>query len=194
MSAKGDGKSKLQDLIIELLNKGRDEVDNANISIELEHHEVHEEKSFHIDAVVAADTSVSISFKTNSITEIHLVISYASQSASHIEYKEGVVITATTGTEKAVINRDRNSTNECSLLQNKSGVFVADNKVLIGATTTGGTSITEHPNWVDKKYGTNRRGEGEFILKHDTEYEFILTSDDGDKGLHIDLNWYEVDV
>ena len=79
-----------------------------------------------------------------------------------------------------------------TVLQNKSGSFVADNKILIDATVVGGTVISEHYNWSDKKYGANRRGLAEYILKEDTQYEFLLTSDDGYKGLHIEINWYEV--
>lgn len=191
MARIGEGKSRLQDLIIELINKGRD-FDNSSITIEVEHYEIHEGNSFVVCVVVASGTSLSISFKTNT-KKIHMLVCYSSESKSHMEYIEGVTITATTGTEEIIFNRDRNSDNESTVLQNKSGAFVADNKVLIDATTTGGTSIVEHSNWVDKKYGTSRRGIGEYILKTDTEYEFLLTSDDGAKGLHIDLNWYEVD-
>lgn len=192
MTQLGEGKSKIQDLMIEHMNKARDSVDEANIGITLSHHEVHHGRSFTVVTTVAAGASRSLSFKTGTTKQLHLVIGYASESTAHIEYKEGVAITATTGTEILIINRDRNSATISTVLQNKSGSFVADNKILIDATTVGGTVISTHVNWSDKKYGASRRGLGEYILKEDTQYEFILTSDDGAKGLHIELNWYEV--
>ena len=41
---------------------------------------------------------------------------------------------------------------------------VVDNKVLIDATTSGGTVISDHYNWSDKKTGAVRRGVAEYIL------------------------------
>ena len=178
-------------LITTLTNTARDDVDNAGIVIELEHHEIHEGKSYSVCISDASAASLSVSFRTPETQEIHIVISYGTESASHLEIIEGTAITATTGTEEDIHNRDRNSTNVSTLLQNKSGAFVADSKVLIDATTAGGTVIAKHYNWVDKKVGAERRGIAERILKFDTQYEILLTSDDGAKGLHIDLNWYE---
>ena len=67
--------------------------------------------------------------------------------------------------------------------------------MLVAATTAGSpTIINTHYNWADKRFGAENRGISEFELKIDTEYEFLLTSDDGAKGLHIELNWYEVTV
>lgn len=185
--------SHLKDLIRELKNQNID-LFEGYVSISFDHHEIHEENSYYASASVASDSSISISFKTGVGKRLHILVAYASEAASHIEYKEGVTITATTGTEKDLRNRDRNSSNESTVLQNKSGSFLADNNFLVGATTTGGTAIVTHVNWADKKFGTERRGIAEWILEEDTEYEFLLTSDAGDQGLHIDLNWYEVNV
>jgi len=184
-------RSHLTDLIKEFKEQYIDE-NEAYSSIDFAHHEVHEENSFNVCATAAATASKSISFKTGTGKQLHIILSYATESAAHVEVKEGVAITATSGTEDVIINRDRNSSKISTVLQNKSGAFVADNKVLIDATTVGGTIIADHKTWSTKHYGVQRRGNGEWILKEDTEYEIILTSDDGSKGLHLELNWYEI--
>jgi len=189
----GSGKSKLQDLIIELMNKGRCDVDDANINIELEHEEVHEGNSFVVTVTAAVATSLSVSLKTGTTKEIHMTVGYASESKAHLDYIEETAITATTGTATDIINRYRDSPKTSTVLQNKSGAFVAG-KVTVDATTVGGNTIITHYTWADKKYGFNRRGIAEYILMANTEYEFLLTSDDGAKGLHLELNWYEVTV
>jgi len=183
----------VQTEVTTLTNTGRDGIaaDSA-VTIELEHHEIHLGNSFTLTAITELAGSLSISFKTGTTKRIHITVGYASESKAHLEHKEKVTITATTGTEQIIYNRDRNSSLASTVLQNKSGVFVADNKVLIDATTTDGTVVTSLYNWGDKKIGAYRRGLMEYILLEDTEYEFLLTSDDGNKGLHLDLNWYEI--
>jgi len=192
-------RSHLKDLISDfttlLQSFMNNNVYNINYSysiIEFEHHQIHEGRYFTAEVVETLGASLSLSFKTGS-KEIHIIINYTTESKAHIEYKEGVTITATTGTEKALINRKRDSSNNSTLLQNKSGSYVADNKILVGATVGGGSVIVTHYNWGDKKTGAVRRGVGEYVLKKNTVYSFLLSSDDGDKGLHLDLNLYELD-
>jgi len=176
-------RSHLKDLIKDL----RDQY-----GISLEHYRIHQGNSFHISIAVVAAASLSLSFKTGTSKRLHMLISYASESESHIEYKEDVVITATSGTQKTVYNRDRESSRISTLLENKSGSYVADNKMLQDATVSAGTVFAHHQHWGDKKAGIGRRGSHEWKLALNTVYQFLLTSDDGSKGLHIMLNWYEL--
>jgi len=176
-------RSHLKDLIKDL----RDQY-----GITLEHYRIHQSKSFHISIVASAAASLSMSFKTGTSKQLHMIVSYASESKSHIQYMEGGVITATSGTQKTIYNRNRNSSRVSTVLENKSGSYVADNKILQDATVSAGTVLAHHQHWGDKKAGIGRRGSSEWKLALDTVYSFLLTSDDGSKGLHIMLNWYEI--
>lgn len=180
--------------ITTLINTGRDEVDDAAIGITLEHHEIHEGNHYSIGVATNSAGTLSLSFKTSTTKVMHMVVSYATESKAHLNIVEGVTVTATTGTEVTVYNRNRNSDKAPTMLQNKSGAFVANSKVLQDATVANGTSIAHHQHWGDKKSGGERRGMSERELKLDTEYQMLVTSDDGDKGLHLMLDWYEVSV
>lgn len=174
-----------------LLKNQHIDQDESYVTIDFPHHEVHEGNSFNVCSSVAAEVLRSVSFKTSNGKRMHLVINYNTESSAHIELKEGVTITATTGTEQAVINRDRNSGKKAELLSNKSGAWLASNMVLIDATVGGGSAILTKYSWTNKDAGTQLRGSAEWILKEDTEYEILLTSDDGAKGLDLELSWYE---
>jgi len=67
-------------------------------------------------------------------------------------------------------------------------------KVLKDATVSAGTIKAEDYEFVSKKEGAKGRASGEFDLAVNTVYQILLTSDDGDKGLHLELNWYELDA
>ncbi len=128
--------------------------DKSYVSIAFPHHEVHEGNMYVAFITVAAGSSVSLSFKTPPDKIIHFLFGdYASESGAHVQLKEEVTITATTGTEITVFNHNRNSSNEPTVLQNKSGAFVADGKILKDATTTGGTVVAEDYEFTTKKEG-----------------------------------------
>jgi len=119
---------------------------------------------------------------------------FASESKVHVQLLQGGVITATTGTEVNVFNHNHNSSNVSTILQNKSGAYVAGMKVLKDATVSAGTIKAEDYEFVSKKEGAKGRASAEFDLAVNTVYEILLTSDDGSKGLHLEINWYEIDA
>lgn len=173
---------------------GRDEYEDARISIDLPHHMIHEGKHY-MCMKNKTGTSLSLSFKTPEDSEIHMLVLINTASSAHLEIKEEVTITATSGTQISLFNRNRNSSNTSGLLENKSGTFVADEKLLQDATVSGGASIETfyvfgegNPNNFP---GNGKRSSNEIELLKDTEYQVLLTSDDGSQGLFILLDWYE---
>jgi len=161
-------------------------------TLDMEHHFIHEGSHFTAFAVVTNGASLSISFKTPSDIEVHVIHSINTESKAHIEILEDVTVTATSGTEVTIFNRNRSSNISSKLLQNKSGSFVANGKVLKDATITGGTAVDTYYTFTGKNVGMRRRDNNEFVCKKDTEYTIKLTSDDGNKGLYIQLDWYEL--
>lgn len=182
----------LNALITTFMNQHIDDGDSY-VGINFAHHEVHEGNSYFIATLLATGGAAlrSISFKTGIGRQLHLIINWNTESKATLTLTEGTAITATTGTQAQIYNKDRNSARMSNVLNNKSGAFVADGKVLIDATTVGGTVIRTLGTWSDRKQGSKDRGTFEKILKQDTEYEILITSNDGNKGLGLELNWYE---
>lgn len=169
-------------------------LDDMRPIIHFPHHEIHKGYFFSVTVDNSSATSLSLSFKTPKDTLIHMSIHMGSESASHMQVNEDVTIQAESGTETSIINRNRYLDKDSEMKQNKSGSFVADNNVLLDATMDdSGTTIEETYYFNDNNFVQGReRKTQEFVLKEDTEYEYKLISDDGAKGLEIQLNWYEV--
>lgn len=162
------------------------------IFIALEHHEIHEGDSYIVDVKVTA-ASLDLAFKIPSGTKrMHSVFQWAAESKAHFELCEGRTWNAGTGSTGTIFNRDRNNPNISQVQGDAGGSFVANMSVVQDPTgQTGGTVIHDEYSWSDKKQTVRSRDIAEFILKNDETYVAKLTSDDGSKGLHVALHWYE---
>lgn len=181
------GRSRIEDILL----RAKDNADRSFVTIDITHHQIHEGKHYSITKSESSVSSISFSFKTGGDCA-HMIYLFSSVSASYIQIKEGVSITATTGTQLNIINRNRNSSNQSCLLDNKSGSFGANDKILQDATTSGGTVIHTDEVFGATPTGKGYREENEFLLKQDTEYEIILTSSGAAQNLHLKIDWYEV--
>ncbi len=171
-----------------------DNLANAVKVIDYDHHEIHGGSAFsckHYDADLDNGDTLNLSFLVPASTgkRIHLVASGSNSSAALFELLEGPTITAESGTQTAVFNRDRNSAKE-SIITDIDGVA---NKMTEDATLTAdGTAIETVPLAAGKsKVVDATRGISEWLLKSATAYTLRITgaADNGVATLHLD--WYE---
>jgi len=160
--------------------------------IDIVHHRIHQCCVFKVDSVSAA-TSLDLAFKVpDGDKRTHFFFQWAAESMAHIQIYEGRTWTPGTGSKTPIYNRDRNSPNESYLLEDTTGEFIASMGVVKDPTgQSGGVVLHDEWTWSDRKETARSRDISEFILKNDTTYVLKLTSDDGVKGLHGVMHWYE---
>ncbi len=175
-----------------------DKMTGIPISIDYGHHEIHGGSSFRCAASIASGVaaSLSLSFKTGP-KPMHINFAWRTESKAHFTVREGGSWTTNTGTAVDIINKRRNSDRESGVLEDKSDTpaFAATMAMLQDVTSpTGGTVLTplSDISWSSKNKGIEgERSVDEFILAEGTNYTVALTSDDGNKGMAIFLDWYE---
>ena len=187
--------------MVDPLNNSRlQEFDNMfkiPIGITVAHHEIHEGCSFVSDIVdesMGDNDTLSLAFKTpNTTKRVHMIVETSLKGAGHIEIDEGGTWDVGSGTQNPIYNRDRNSTEISTLLENTtSGPFIANNAVILNASSYGaGTIIHDFYVFGEKKLGGQLRDVEEIILKKNQTYMVIATADAGTNGAQITLNWYE---
>jgi len=111
--------------------------------------------------------------------------------ASHFDILEAPTITADSGSEEDVVNRNRNSVNESGVLSIET-TQQADMVTINPTITDGGTTIHAEAMGGYKNYpGSGLVGAGKYILKQNTTYAFRLTSDTDNGVASVELFWYE---
>ena len=172
---------------------GIDLITGASTFIDYAHHEVHAGKSFRVDhssLALGVDEEISISFKTPaSGPQLHMDLLGQSTGGSTIELIEAPTI-ATDGSEVDAINRDFNSSNI------SGAISIADSPTvgkvsLDAATITGGTVKQKEVLGKGQVISGENRSLGENVLKYDTEYSAILTSNAANNVCQLTLVWYE---
>lgn len=174
-----------------------DNIHLAPVVTDITHHQVHEGESFECEAhdidMGSADTIV-LAFKTPSgPKQIHLAVAYASKADAHVDLLEAPTWTASSGTQKTIFNRFRDSAEASVVLEDKgTGSFVAsDNMIQDPDSLAGGEIVDSSYNWSDRKTTFSDRGDSEFVLKVNTQYAVRLTADAGTNAGQIKLSWYE---
>lgn len=171
-----------------------DGVTDGLVMIDYEHHEHHSGSAYAVQVFTASGTAVSIAFKTPSGTKkAHIVAEFAAESKAHLTTYEGTVWTTNTGTVVAPKQQNRSSANTSMLLEDKTATpaFTAGGVLQNPTITTAGTVISNIYTFASKQTGSSGAKRHELILDADETYSFVLTSDDGAKGLQIRLYWYE---
>ena len=172
---------------------------NRLVTIEYEHHEVHDGSMFschYVQEVTDTDDRTVIAFTTPADKEIHMVAHVASTAASNFYILEGATGTTTGATDLTVYNRDRNST-KTSLLTSIDGTAgkVSYYSLTTDTAITGGTELYNEYIGAGKQGKAAEgasRGEVEWILKKSTVYDFELkAADDNTNVQHVHLDWYE---
>lgn len=162
-----------------------DEVTRAIKTIEYEHHEIHEGRSYYAQ-IYDNDLDDTGSLIMRLITPntprwVHLNI-VVNSSLGGVFYLFENPTFSTDGTARVEYNRDRNSTNNATL-----EVFEKP------AITANGTLLQTTHIGTDGKKGSegSARGENEWILKQNEEYMIMYTSHSDNNKVRIGINWYE---
>jgi hypothetical protein len=160
------------------------------------HYHIHLGEVFALSNNNASAAAISIAFKTGS-KELHAEYKWSSESKAHFQVLKAASWTTNTGTLIALDNRKLASTKTLGILEDKTGTpaFQANEKYLIDVTSPTGTEVkglTEYCFSAKAFGGGEGRADGEIILAAATNYIFLLTSDDGAKGLGMNLSMYGI--
>lgn len=181
-------------LPVNLANAVMDPDTGGLATIEVPHYMIHLGDSYVCE--ILTTNTVSLCFRVPAGTiEPHLTVLWAAESKATFQLWEGRTWTAQSGTLQTFFNRHRDSVNESVLQEDEtSGAFQATGKLVLTPTLqANGTMIDTGRTWSDKRETTTARETLEFILREDETYVALLTSDDGNRGTHLTLNWYEVE-
>jgi len=174
--------------------------------IDYAHHEIHSGSSFHVGYSVTTASSdddvTGIMFRTpNSDKWLHVVATFACSGAAEAIILEAPLLSdATAGSDKVVLNRDRNSTNT-STVQSLEGTPTVGSVTTMNETEWGNVGVSagtelEHEYLAGgsgpKALGGTHRGSQEWILEQNTIYIFYLQNTGASANAHsISLDYYE---
>ena len=174
--------------------------------IDYEHHEVHAGSAFHVSYSVTTansdDDVTGIMFTTPDSTKwLHMIATFSCGSAA-----EAIILEAPTladagdGSDKVVLNRNRNSTTT-SLVQSLEDTPTVGSVTTMNETewtavgVSGGTELSHEylaGGTGPRAAGGISRGTQEWILKQNTTYVFYLQNTGASANPHsISLDWYE---
>ena len=165
------------------------------ITIDGAHHELHEGRFF---SAQKKTTGTSMIMATHIAADAgkqgHFWVEWTAESKAHLELISGAAWTAGTGTACPIYNRNGWSTNTSIMQANLAGTWSNSMEVVCDPTGfTNGTVLDEFWTWSDKKQTSGARDENEWITGTNLTMAVRITSDDGSKGLHLKLKWYEID-
>lgn len=160
----------------------------AVVVIEHPHYRVHTEHGFYANRSASLNIggTIGISFTTLSIFEIHLIVDISgSDNATFTIYED--VTSYVGGTPFTPKNRNRNSIQTSTLTDVFTGVTGVD-----VTTPTGGTAIRTDILGSGNNVLWDRSSQGELILKRNSKYLFLLTSNTNGNIASVSLDWYEM--
>lgn len=176
-----------------------DKSTNRLVTIEYEHHEIHDGSMFsahYTQSVTDTNDRSVIAFTTPADKEIHMVVHVAATAAANHYILEGATGTAAGATDLTVYNKDRNST-KTSLMTSIDGTAgsVSYYSLTTDTAITGGTELYNEyigAGKVGRADSGASRGDIEWILKKSTVYDIELKSADANTNEHhVHLDWYE---
>lgn len=172
-----------------------DLITNAFGTIDTSHHEIHEGDAYTVEHNNSGGSGIkaTISFKTANTTKwIHLLASMRSNVESNYKLCEAPTITAASGSDYVCRNKNRNSGNTSGLISEGSAGGVGF--VTLGATVSAEGLVLETLHFGQGKQGGGEgRNVREWVLKQDTIYALVLTSEAAASDITIEMHWYEHD-
>jgi len=183
-----------------------DSTTTALMTVDYAHHEVHSGSAFHVgysEVTANSDDDVTaILFRTPNTTKwLHFVATFACSTAA-----EAIILEAPTladagdGTDKVILNRNRNSTKTSAAQSLEDtptvgSVTTADETEWTAIGVSGGTEL-EHEFLAGgdgpKTIGGTTRGSQEWVFKQNTIYAIYLQNTGASANTHsISLDWYE---
>ena len=160
-----------------------DDASGGKVTIEFEHHEIHEGDSYTIQTFNDIDDAANFDLGVttpNTTKWGHFVMETEIEAEMELYLYEGATISS--GSAVTPINRNRNSSNT-------SGMTVVSGPT-VGAT---GSLLVKQKAGSGKKIGGTTRDANEFIFKQNTKYLFRITNVSGSDAqfASIRITWYE---
>jgi hypothetical protein len=176
-------------------------------TIDYAHHEIHGGSAFHVGYSVTTASSdddvTAIAFKTPNTTKwLHIVATFTCSDPAEAIIAEGAFTISDRGdgTDKAVLNRNRNSSTTSTVLSwedtpTAGSVTTMNETEWTAVGISGGTEL-EHVYLAGgsgpQAVGGVSRGTQEWMLKQNTDYVFYLQNTGANANSHsISLDWYE---
>ncbi len=180
-----------------------DQTTHAAVGIDLAHAELHKGERFetwHTLTGINDGNYLTIYLKTANTDKLcHMFASWQSSGAAYFRIREAPVVTANTGSSKAIFNKFRASTNTSGVFDNAATPIV--NKCMTDVTianrtpatpgVNGGLVIYEEFDGIGKQTpGGNRELHERKLLKN-TAYVYEIESDAAALVLSLQFDWYE---
>ena len=165
-----------------------DDVDDALITIELPHHEVHEGNHYTATDSAAINSGVLNRkvwrFTTpDNATRAHFVVMFTTNLAGVLYFYENPTVNVA-GAALTVHNNERNSLNVAEVTAKKDTTLTVDGVVL--------TQLVIGTNAPATRIGGVARISTEWILKQNEDYALIFVADGNGTIISMVAEWYEV--
>lgn len=178
---------------------------HAMVIVEYEHHEIHGGSSFIVNATQTTansdDNLTAVTITTPNTTKwLHMFPHASATGAAWFRIYEDVTIASNTGTSLlTAYNRHRNSTKVSTIIETKSNPDTTGSAIYWDETDAAGASLTlgttiihEEQIAAGRSNYAQSRSLGEYILKQNTNYAFVLENEGASANIHhIILDWYE---
>lgn len=164
-----------------------DDITEAVISVDFEHHELHEGDMFSVwvTSTEGDGDAIEVAIKPpNNTKRFHAIAEHFGSNAHSFQIIENVTSLAA-GTAGTAVNRNRNSSNTTAALTLKTGT---DSGTAL--TYTGGTNIWTH-HMPSGRNATAGRATTEWILKNNVDTVFRLQAEAAATELWLAVIWYE---
>ena len=180
-----------------------DQTTHAMAVVDYPHAELHEGWYFdawHTLTGINDGAYLTIYFKTANTDKLcHMVGSWQSSGAAYFRIREFPVVTANTGSSKAIYNRFRASTNTSGVFDNATSPVVNKhmtdvtiaNRTPATPSVNGGLVIFEEYDGIGKQATGGGRERFERKLLKNTAYVYEVESDAAALVLSLQLGWYE---
>jgi len=137
-------------------------------------------------------TRAIISFKTPNTTKwAHAVFEVRSNGEAIYQLQEAASMGTGTGASFAPRNHDRNSTKTTTLKNTSLGTDGTAGYVTVGCDYSGSTLTLFSTKIGDGREGGETRGHDEWILKQDTVYAVMVTSQAASSVVRVNMTYYE---
>ena len=166
-------------------------------TITIGHSRIHEGKSFfceELKVLGSVNDTLALCFKTppDSSERVNLVISSFMLAQGVVELIEGPTWDSSSGTQKTIYNRLRESSNTSGVLEDTTGSFAANSAMVLDPTNlTGGTAIMPVGTISGQTLWPGDPDRQEIVLNPDTTYCVRATALAGSNSAQMFLTWYE---
>lgn len=160
-------------------------------TIDHSHHKILEGDAYtaKVQAEGGVGTKATITFTTSDTAKwMHIIIHARSNVEAHYTLGESPTITADTGTNFIVYNRNRNSDNESLTKGTRTATA---GQMTEGATVTNLGTILEQVHLGSGRAGGENRSDDEWVLKQNTTYVLECESEAATSDVLIEIDWYE---